>query len=246
MATTVQLFRGGIPHFKPRFCCGDFPSYMPLGSMTHFAGTPPFDEHAEAAREQGYLNLSFPFVPNLMDTDAHRWMRTPLQKLGADGDVVNLIWIPRYGFVDSLIMALTQYDSMLDGVYVEPVASRYWWDPETKEYAFKENDLFATELAQYANATKIPLGTHEDGDSSYIFARFGQEGNTLPWSFGHDRYLSDPSGNITGPEDEYCGTPVFGLKFTGDDDKIAQLWRAKFELWINLKYFQHDCPGFTG
>ena len=253
---TVNLFRGGVPDFKPSFCCGDFPAYMPVCNMTHFPGTPPFDNHSEGARGQGYLNLSLPFVPNLLDTDAHRWMRTPLQELKAANDILHIIQIPHYGYVDSLCMVLTQYDTALDGVYVTPVSQRSWWNPTTKECEFKDNDAFDTAMATYANAQKLCLGTPAaasgsgdnatPGDASDIFARFPQEDSTPPWSFGHDRYKVNAQGELTGPEDDFCGVVCFGLKFTGPAAKIADVWRSKFELWINMKFLQHDCQGFTG
>lgn len=258
MANSIDLFRGGIPVFRPAFCCGDYPAYMPVGNMQHFEGTPPVDEHAEGARGQGYLNLNFPLVPNILDTDAHRWMRTPLMSLSKSEDVLRLIWIPRYGYVDSLWMQLTKYDTMLDGVYVTPMAERYWWNPKTGALEFKPEPLFDEAMSKYANALRLPLGTPsgevEDldagvtipADSQYIFARFGQEDNTLPWSWGHDLYTFDRNGRPSGALDEYCGNVCFGLKITGPDAKIKDIWRGKFELWINMKYLQHDCQGFTG
>lgn len=249
---TIDLFRGGVPIFRPAFCCGDFPQYMPVCNMQHFEGTPPVDEHSEAARGQGYLNLNFPLVPNILDTDAHRWMRTPLSQLRKSGDIIRLIWIPRYGYVDSLWMQLTKYDTMLDGVTVTPIAERYWWNPETGECEFKANDLFEEAMNTYANATKLSLGTpaaastDAPGDPLYIFARFPQVDNVLPWSWGHDIYVFDANGKPTAPADEYCGNVCFGLKIEGPDSAIADIWRGKFELWINMKYLQHDCQGFTG
>lgn len=243
----VNLCRGGEPVFRPAFCCGDYPAYDPACNIQHFPGTPPFDTHAEAAHGQGYMNLMYPFVPNLLETDAHRWMRTPLESLSGVGDKIRLIWIPTYSYVDSLMISLTQYDQMLDGVYVEPVAERYWWNPSTKRCEYKAHDEFEAVLAQYANTTELCLGTPKEDDSSYIHARFPQDGSTPNWAFGHDLYKRNASGDISEPEDDQCGVVVFGLKIkSGDASKIKNIFRGKFEMWINLKTLCHECSGFTG
>ena len=67
MAQNIALFRGGTPVFRPAFCCGDYPEYSMPVDAPHLAGTPPFDSHADGERGQGYLNLSYPFVPNQPD-----------------------------------------------------------------------------------------------------------------------------------------------------------------------------------
>lgn len=249
----ISLFRGGVPTFRPAFCCGDYPRYDPFCQVTHYAGTPPFDTHPDAAHGQGYNNLTYPLVPNLLETDTHRWMRTPLQKLSAVGDTLDLIWIPTYSYVDSLCIVLTQYDAILDGVYVQPIAKRYWWNPATKQCEYKDNTAFDVALGNYANAVEICLGTPAEGsgdtagDSPYIFARFPQVDSDLPWSFGHDLYKRNDNDVITGPLDDYTGIVTFGLKITkGEPDAIKNIWRGKFELWITLKALCHDCAGFTG
>ncbi len=247
MATSINLIRGGEPVFRPAFCCGAYPQYNPISDITHFPGTPPFDTHAEAAHGQGYLNLMYPFVPNLLDTDAHRWMQTPLQQLKAVNDTIRLIWVPTYSYVDSLMISLTKADTALNGVYVQPYSERYWWNPATNKNEYKENPLFDEAFNTYTNAEKICLGEAAADDSSYIHCRFPQKDSTQNWAFGHDLYKYNASGDPTGPADEYTGMVVFGLKIvSGDASKIKNLWHSNFELWINLKTFCHECSGFTG
>ena len=241
---TVNLIRGGAPVFRPAFCCGAYPEYNPICNIPHFPGTPPFDTHAEAAHGQGYLNLMYPLVPNLLDTDAHRWMQTPLQALAAKNDVIRLIWIPTYSYVDSLVIVQTQYDEQLAGVKVQPISERYWWNPSTKECEYKDNALFTQAFSTYANATSINLG---DASTQYIHCRFPQVDNTQNWAFGHDLYKYNASGEPTGAYDAYTGMAVFGLRIIdGAAAKIKTIWQGNFELWINLKVFCHECSGFTG
>ena len=253
MPTNIDLVRGGAPVFRPAFCCGAYPKHEPICNIPHFPGTPPFDTHADGAHGQGYLNLMYPFVPNLLETDAHRWMQAPLQNLSAVNDVIRLIWVPTYSYVDSLIISLTKYDTALNGVYLQPVSERYWWNPSTKACEYKANDLFTEAFSNYANATKICLGKpaaasgDTPADSSYIHCRFPQTDSIQNWAFGHDLYKFNDQGEPTGPEDEYTGMAVFGLKIvSGDASKIKNIWRSNFELWINLKVLCHECSGFTG
>lgn len=247
---TVNLVRGGAPVFRPAFCCGAFPEYNPICDITHFPGTPPFDTHAEAAHGQGYLNLMYPFVPNLLDTDAHLWMQTPLQALSAKNDVIRLIWIPTYSYVDSMVIVQTKYDTSLDGVYVQPISERYWWNPSTKQCEYKANTLFDAAFSTYANATRLCLGTPAAGnspDSQYIHCRFPQKDSIQNWAFGHDQYKYNAQGDPTAAADEYTGMAVFGLRVVdGTAAKIKSIWQGNFELWINLKVFCHECSGFTG
>ena len=254
---TINLMRGGTPVFRPAFCCGDFPEFTMPVDTPHFPGTPPYDSHADGAREQGFLNLSFPFVPNLLDTTAHRWMLPPLQKLSAVGDKIRLIWVPHRGYVESLHMELTRFDSNLDGVYVQPIAERAVWNFTTEEWEFKANTKFDEDIAAYANVTKLCLGTPapEDtstdpvtpADSPYLFARFPQTDTELPATFGHNLVARDATGKPTGGLDDYFGAVVLGLKIiAGDAEKIKALWRGKFELWMCAKFLAFECHTFTG
>ena len=249
----ITLFRGGTPVFKPAFCCGDWAEFTNPVDTPHFPGTPPFDSHADGERGQGYLNLSFPFVPNLLDTTAHRWMIPALQNLAAVGDKVRLFWVPMRGYLDGLYMELTRYDSALDGVYVEPVAERMTWDFTNQKWVFTESAQFASDIATYANVQKLPLGTpaaasgSTPADSPYLFARFPQVDSTLPATFGHNLVERDATGKPTGGPDDAYGAVSIGLKIqAGDADKIKEIWRGKFELWVSSKFLAFECHGFTG
>ena len=255
----ISLFRGGTPVFRPAFCCGDYAEFMPPVDTPHFPGTPPYDSHADGAREQGFLNLSFPFVPNLLDTTAHRWMIPPLQKLSAVGDVIQLAWVPMRGFVDSLHIELTRYDKNLDGVYVQPVAQRAVWNFTTEQWEYQANTDFDNDISSYANVTKLPLGTpapesgtpgdpgYTAADSPYLFARFPQSGTDLPATFGHNLVARDATGKPTGGLDDHYGAVVLGLKIqAGDAAKIKAIWRGKFELWFCAKFIAFECHTFTG
>lgn len=254
---SVNLFRGGTPEFRPAFCCGDYPAWKPPFDATHLEGTPPYDSHADGAREQGFLTLSFPFVPVLLDTDAHRWMQEPLKGLKAVNDIVRLIWIPTRGYVDSLHIELTKYDTRLDGVYVTPVVQRAVWNFSSETFSYNNNTLFDSAMASYANATKLPLGTPAaasgsgasatPADSTYIVARFPQTDSNPTWSFGHNIAKYNAQGEPTGGADQWFGANVLGLKITaGAASKIAEIYRGTFELWISMKFLAFECPTFTG
>ena len=253
----IVLYRGGTPVFRPAFCCGDYAQFMPPFDTPHFPGTPPYDSHADGAREQGFLNLSFPFGPNLLDTTAHRWMIPPLEKLSAVGDIIQWAWVPLRGYIDSLHMELTRYDTNLDGVYVQPVAQRAKWNFTTNEWEYTESTAFANDIAQYANTTKLCLGTPAEAsgsgddatpaDSPYLFARFPQTGTDLPSTFGHNLVKRDASGKPTGGLDDYFGAIVLGLKITaGAPAKIKAIAQGKFELWMCAKFLAFECNTFTG
>lgn len=257
--SSVNLFRGGTPIFRPSFCCGDFPAWQMPVDAEHRPGTPPYDSHADGARGQGWLNLSFPFCPNLLETTTHRWMHHALKKLSATDDIIRLIWIPNRGYVESLHMEITRFDTLLDGVKVTPVVERATWDFDNEEWTYTTNDKFTQELASFSNNQTIALGTPAEeetdddgqvttaGDIPYIFARFPQTAGDLPWSFSHNIVKYDENNKPTGGIDAAYGANVFGLKIAeGDASAIADIWRANFELWICLKFIGFECHGFTG
>lgn len=243
----ISLYRGGTAEFRPAWCCGDYPEFKPPFDTPHFAGTPPFDSHADAARGQGYLNLMFPLVPNLLDTTAHRWMHVPLQKLSAVDDIIQWAWVPHRGYVDSLYMELTRFDTALDGVYVQPVAQRAVWNFTTSEWEFPDNTQFDTDISTAANVTRLPLGTPASGDKPYLVAKFAPGADGMYSTFGHNLVERNAAGEPVGGLDEYYGATVLGLKIVaGDADKIKLLWRSKFELWMCAKFIAYECFTFTG
>lgn len=250
---TVDLYRGGTPVFRPSFCCGDYPAWKPPFDATHLEGTPPYDSHADGARGQGYLNLSYPFVPVLLDTDAHRWMREPLKALSNTGDIIRLLWIPTRGYVESMHIELTKYDTRLDGVYVQPIVQRAVWNFSSETFSYTNNTLFDSALASFGNATKLPLGKPAEAtnstpaDPTYIFARFPQQDSNPPWSFGHNIAKYNAQGEPTGGADQWFGANIFGLKISaGTKAKIQEIYRSTFEMWICLKFIGFECQTFTG
>lgn len=243
----VNLYRGGTPEFRPAFCCGDYAEFKPPFIPPHIPGTPPYDSHADAARGQGFLNLSFPFVPQLLDTQAHRWMWPALQQLSAVNDTVRLFWVPFRGYLESFHMELTRFDAALDGVYVAPVAERCTFNFTTNEYEYADEQRFEQDIASYGNATRVCLGTPGADEPPYIFARFPQVGADLPATFGHNIVKRDANGEPTGGLDDAYGAVIIGLRIVaGDPEKIKELWRGRFELWVTSKFIGFECHGFTG
>lgn len=244
---SINLFRGGTPIFRPSFCCGDYPAWQMPVDAEHRPGTPPYDSHADGVRGQGWLNLSYPLCPNLLETSTHRWMHHALKQLASVGDVIRLIWVPTRSYVEALHMELTRYDKLLDGLKVTPVVERATWDFTAQEWAYQSNDKFSQELASFSNNQTINLGTPEDSDIPYIFARFPQTSGDMPWSFAHNIVKFDDKNQPVGGIDQYYGANVFGLKITeGSTDAIKEIWRANFELWVDMKLIAFECPGFTG
>ena len=245
---SIDLFRGGSAVYRPSFCCGDYPAFQMPVDAEHKPGTPPYDSHADGVRGQGWLNLSYPFCPNLLDTTAHRWMHHALKQLKATDDIIRLIWVPYRSYVDSLHIELTHWDKLLDGVKVKPCVERATWDFTDNKWVYAANDAFDQELASFGTNDTINLGTPEDGESPYIFCRFPQTAGNVTWSFSHnilkfDETTKKPTGGI----DEFYGANVFGLKITeGSEDAIANIWRANFELWVDMKLVAFECHGFTG
>lgn len=244
---SINLFRGGTPVFRPSFCCGDYPAWQMPIDAEHRPGTPPYDSHADGVRGQGWLNLSYPFCPNLLETTTHRWMHHALKQLKTADDIIRLIWVPNRCYVDSLHIELTKYDKLLDGVKVKPVVERATWDFDEEKWVYTANDVFDQELASYSNNDTILLGTPSEDDIPYIFARFPATAGAMPWSFSHNILKYDEDQKPVGGIDASYGANVFGLKITeGEDSAIADIWRANFELWIDLKLIAFECHGFTG
>lgn len=263
----IHLYRGGTPVFKPLFCAGTGAEFTIPFDAEHQPGTPPFDSHADAAHEQGYLNLHFPLVPKLADTRAHAWMQNLLKNVKAANDVILTNWIPLRSYLDSYYIELVTPDDDLTGVYVTPTAYRVQPDPTDYEnpeaITITEITAFSDELNAACGARRVPLGTPTHGtDKRYLFARLGGLTSSassestlsgsdvtttttvttdmnLPWSFGHNM-VYDNSGTLT-PEDSYYGAVVLGLKVTGTSSKIPNIATGNFELYISAK-----CLTFEG
>lgn len=242
----IHLYRGGTPVFKPMFCAGTGAEFTIPFDAQHQPGTPPFDSHADAAHEQGYLNLHFPLVPKLADTRAHAWMQNLLKNVKNANDVILTNWIPLRSYLDSYYIELVTPDDDLTGVYVTPAAYRIAPDPTDYEnpdaITITEIADFSTELAAVAGAARVPLGKPTHGtDKRYLMARFsngsvtsgGSTSATLPWSFGHNM-VYDNNGTLT-PEDDFYGAVVLGLKVTGTSSKIPNIATGNFELYISAK-----------
>lgn len=174
----IHLYRGGTPIFKPLFCAGTGAEYTIPFDAEHQPGTPPFDSHADAAHEQGYLNLHFPLVPNLADTRAHAWMQNLLKNVKNANDVILTNWVPLRSYLDSYYIELVKGDPDLTGVYVTPTAYRCQPDPEDYEnpeaITLTEISALSDELNAACGARRVPLGTPTHGtDKRYLMARLG-------------------------------------------------------------------------
>lgn len=174
----IHLYRGGTPVFKPLFCAGTGAEFTIPFDAEHQPGTPPFDSHADAAHEQGYLNLHFPLVPKLADTRAHAWMQNLLKNVKAANDVILTNWVPLRSYLDSYYIELVTPDDDLTGVYVTPTAYRVQPDPTDYEnpeaITISEIAAFSNELNAACGARRVPLGTPTHGtDKRYLFARLG-------------------------------------------------------------------------
>lgn len=242
----IMMFRGGTPDFKSMFCAGEYAQFKPPFSAPHLDETPPYDSHADAAYGQGYLNLTFPLVPNLYrGNDAHHWQRTALSKLSKVGDVIFLNWVPLRSFVVAQHFEVNRFDPKLEGVYVKPVAYRVAWDFTTEDWKW-------TAIADYATAvtasgvTQLPLGKLATGDSPYAFINLmpvPDEGALpMPVTFGHNIPARNAKGEPTGPLDDYYGAVMLGLEISaGDAEKIKQIANSTFALYHSAKLLAFEC-----
>lgn len=173
----IHLYRGGTPVFKPLFCAGTGAEFTIPFDAQHMPSTPPFDSHAEAAHEQGYLNLQFPLVPQLAETRAHAWMQNILKGVKAANDVILTNWVPLRSYLDSYYIELVKGDDNLTGVYVTPAAYRVQPDPNDYEnpeaITITEISALSDELNAACGARRVPLGTPSGDDHRYLMARLG-------------------------------------------------------------------------
>lgn len=272
----IHLYRGGTPIFKPLFCAGTGAEYTIPFDAEHQPGTPPFDSHADAAHEQGYLNLHFPLVPNLADTRAHAWMQNLLKNVKAVNDVILTNWVPLRSYLDSYYIELVKGDPDLTGVYVTPTAYRCQPDPEDYEnpeaITLTEISAFSDELNAACGARRVPLGTPTHGtDKRYLMARLGGLSSTASSSSSSTLSGSDVTTTTTTTvstdmdlpwsfghnmvydnagtktaEDAYYGAVVLGLKVTGTANKIPLIATGNFELYISAKCLTFEGSGQIG
>lgn len=233
---TISMFRGGTPDFKPMMCEGEYAQFTPPFSSAHFRHTPPFNSHADAAHGQGYLNLHFPLVPQLQYNDAHRWMRTALKEVKAVGDIIELAWVPLRSFVVAQYFERTLGASpLLDGVYVKPVAKRVTWDFDEEKWIRKDVPDYAAAITA-AGITQFPLGKAAEGDQLYGFVNLYSPDVQPPCTFGHNIPKLDDCDRPVGGYDDYYGAVVLGYQIAaGAADKIAELWRGDFALYMSAK-----------
>lgn len=243
----IIMARGGQPDFKGWMCDGQWQEYGPPYSAPHMEATPPFNSHADAAFEQGFLNLHFPLVPHLGDTEAHRWMVSALKNVKKVGDRFFTNWVPTRSYLDSVYYEVTQCDPMLTGVYLTPVAARIMPDfDKPGEWKTEIIEAFADEIAA-AGISKFPLGTPEEEDLLYGMARLGLDPEKKPCTFGHNIVKRDSKGKPTGPFDEYFGTVLLGFEVTdGTPDKIALLHRGHFALYFSSKLMAFEGSSQVG
>lgn len=242
----IIMARGGQPDFKGWMCDGQWQEYGPPYSGPHMDATPPFNSHADAAHEQGFLNLHFPLVPHLGDTEAHRWMVSALKGLTKVGDRIFTNWVPLRSYLDSVYYEVTRTDPLLDGVYLTPVAARISPDFKTGEWKTEIIDDFAAELAA-AGVSKLPLGTPQENDLVYGMARLSLDPARKPCTFGHNIPLYDNLGKAVGPFDEYFGTVLLGFEVEeGTPEKIARIHRGHFSLYFSSKLMAFEGSSQVG
>lgn len=246
--SAIFLNRGGTPDFKGFMCEGQWAQFLPPYDAPHQPHTPPFDDHADAAYGQGYLNLNFSLVPNLDGTYAHRWMQDALKNkaFGNVGDQLFLVRVPMRSFVDSLYIEVQTTDPALTGVYVKPVAHRMTYNFTTGEYVHEAIDDFATEMTNWG-MTNYPLGTPKEGDKLYGFARLSNGTSGLPTTFGHNITTKDATGKSTAGIDKYFGTVLIGLEVTaGDTAKIQSIWKSNIEVYLSTKVLSFEASTQMG
>lgn len=242
----IIMFRGGTPDFKAYHCEGDTQDYMAPVDAPHQPDTPPFDSHADGAYEQGYLNLAYPLIPNLAETQAHQVMQRQLKRVKAVGDVMHLCWIPTRAFLDSIYFEVTRTDKLLDGVKLTPVASRMYWDFNDETYKFARVAEFTAELTA-AGITSFPAGTPQDGDVIYGMARLSLKTDALPSTFAHNIVKADNQGNLCVPYDNKFGAIVLGYEVSaGSAEAIQSIWKSNLAIYMSAKLIAFDCPSQIG
>lgn len=242
----IFMQRGGYADFKALFCNGAWPEYGPPFSTPHQEGTPPFDSHAYGVYGQGYLNLSFPLIPNLSGTQGHRWMQDALRPLKGVDDTIYTTYIPLRSYLTSIYYEVTMTDETLDGVYITPVAARMKYDFTVNDFVKEPLPDFTNELTAFG-IEKFPLGTPAAGDKLYGIAMLSQTAGVTPCTFGHNIVTRDKTGAPTGGADNFFGAVLLGYKIAeGDPAKIATIWRSNIAVYMAAKLSAFECPTQIG
>lgn len=249
----VNLARGGTPDFKGYFCEGDWPQFNPPYSSPHYKWTPPFNSHACAAKNQGFLTLDFPLVPNLDDTRGHAWMQKALQGVTAVGDDIWTNWVPTRSFLTGIYYEVTEIDDRLTGLYLTPIAGRVRWDWNNNDWLWTSDTDFDDELTA-AGVTPLPLGTPQAGDKTFGFARLSTDPTKRPSTFGIDLNRSfDPNVTPQGIIDSITNDPsyghvILGFKVTAatSNDQVALLHRCNFAVYLSAKLVNFEASTQTG
>lgn len=243
----INMFRGGTPDFKAMFCGGSFAEFGPSFSSPHYDDTPPFNSHVDGAQGQGYLNLWFPLVPNLQSNDAHKWMRNALENVSAVGDIIRLAWVPLRSYVPAQYFELVRGDSLLNGVYVKPVAERVSWDFAKKDYVYAVDEDYAAAVTA-SNVGQFPLGIPGESDQQYGYVNLlPTAAKPVPCTFGHNIKKYDKDGNPVAGLDDYYGAVVLGLQIAeGSTTAIANIWKGNFAFYMTAKCVSFECATQIG
>lgn len=259
---TVNLMRGGTPDYKPMFCKGNYPEWLPPLDTYHIEDTPPYDSHADAAHGQGYLNLHFPLTPGLAGNWSHHWMQTALQKLEKVNDIIYLTWVPLRSFVIAQHIEVVRGDTSLDGVYIKPVAARVSWDFTNEKWVWATNSEYAAAVAA-SGVTEFPLGTPATNDARWGFINLmlpsvattttlngspatsatstSAASATAPCTFGHNLVKTDTAGKPTGGLDEFYGGVVLGYQISkGSADKIKAIYKSNISVFTSAKLLSFE------
>lgn len=243
----INMFRGGSPDFKPMFCKGEWAEFNPPFSAPHYADTPPYNSHADGAMGQGYLNLTFPLIPNLQNNDAHKWQRNALANLKAVGDIIRLAWVPLRSYVVAQHFELVRGDDLCSGVYVKPVAERVAWDIDKKDWTWTINSDYAAAVTA-SQVGQFPLGVPSSTDQQWGFINLEPKaGDQAPCTFGHNMAQRDANGTPTGGLDDYYGGVVLGLQIAeGSAAAIANIAVSNFALYMSAKLLAFECGTQVG
>lgn len=239
----IMMFRGGTPDFKGWFCDGQYAEWGPGFSARHADYTPPYDSHADAAYGQGFLNLTFPLVPNLNATLGHEWQQMALKNVKQVGDIIILNWVPLRSYVVALHAECNRIDENYAGVTLQPVALRCVRNFTTDEYDYKANAAF-DDMISAGTGTQISIG--DTSANPYVFTAPNSMADRLS-TFGHNIAATNAAGEPTGGYDDYFGAVLLGFKVAaGDAAKVAELWRGNFAVYLSAKIFAFEAPTQIG
>lgn len=234
---TVNIFRGGTPLLRAYYCEDDAPQFEPPFSTPRLRGTPPFNSHADGAHGQGYLNLDFPLVPVLDDTEAHRWMQKGMKPLKNVGDIIRLAWVPQRSYVTAIYCGVTDPDPAFSSVAVSLIAERVKFNFNSGTWVYTEDPDFATAMGT-ANVAQLYIG---DTTQTPYMVKFFEGTDERMATFSHDVVSRDASGNVTGYWDKYGGYVMLGLKVVaGNTEEISMMYRGLYSIHFSAKLAQFE------